>query len=481
MLFNSINFLIFFIVVTSLYFFAQQKYRWAILLSASVIFYMSFIPVYILVLALTIVVDYTAAILIEKSEGARRKFYFIISIISTSFILFIFKYFNFFNQNMYYLATFLHWNYSIKALSLVLPIGLSFHTFQSLSYVIEVYRRNQKAERHFGIYALYVMFYPQLVAGPIERPQNLLHQFYKYHHFDYERATRGLKLMLFGFFMKLAIADRLAIVVNTVYDNPANYAGFPLLLATIFFSFQIFCDFAGYSSIAIGAALVMGFKLMNNFELPYFSKSVAEFWRRWHISLSTWFRDYIYLPLGGSRVSKARMYFNLLVVFLISGLWHGANWTFVVWGAFHGSCIILSSMTAGIRKWFVHLIRLDKFQRTYNLIRIVITFSLVTLAWVFFRAESLPDAIYIITHLFTRLNLVLMGAYLGEISLQGLAIGIALIIFLLAINIFQYYAQVMDYLSKKPLVIRWACYITFILAILVFGVFNNTQFIYFQF
>ena len=334
MLFNSFQFLLFFPTVTLLYFLLPHRLRWQLLLFASCLFYMAFIPWYIVILIITILIDYFAGLWLDRPDlaPAQRKTVLTISIVSTCLVLFVFKYFNFFNTNFTAIASFFRWNYPIGALKIILPIGLSFHTFQSLSYVVEVYRGNQKAERHFGIYALYVMFYPQLVAGPIERPQNLLHQFYAEHCFDYRRVTDGLKLMLWGMFKKVVIADRLAIAVNQVYGNPHDYTGVPLIVATVFFAFQIYCDFSGYSDIAIGAAQVMGFRLMDNFNRPYFSKSIAEFWKRWHISLSTWFRDYLYIPLGGSRTKTWRWQFNLFITFLASGFWHGANWTYIIWG-----------------------------------------------------------------------------------------------------------------------------------------------------
>lgn len=306
MLFNSIEFIFFFPIVTTLYFLLPHKFRWFMLLISSCIFYMAFIPHYILILFITIIIDYFAGIFIEKSEGYKKKAFLIISIISTCLILFIFKYFNFFSLSFQYIVNLTGFEYKSKLLDLILPIGLSFHTFQSLSYVIEVYRGKQKAEKHFGIYSLYVMFYPQLVAGPIERPQNLLHQFREVHKFEYNRVTDGLKLMLFGMFKKVVIADRLSIFVNEIYSNPTNFQGPALILATIFFAFQIYYDFSGYSDIAIGSAKVMGFELMKNFDRPYFSKSISEFWKRWHISLSTWFKDYLYISMGGNKVSKIR-------------------------------------------------------------------------------------------------------------------------------------------------------------------------------
>jgi len=453
------------------------------LLVASCIFYMSFIPVYILVLAATIVIDYFAAIYIDRSEGRRRKLFLVISIISTCAVLFIFKYFNFFNTNIAYIADFFHWNYSVSSLKLLLPIGLSFHTFQSLSYVIEVYRRRQAVEHNFWNYSLYVMFFPQLVAGPIERPQNLLHQFYEHHHFDYNRVTDGLKLMLWGFFKKIVIADRVAIVVNLVYNNPTDYSGAYLILATVFFAFQIYCDFSGYTDIAIGAAQVMGFKLMDNFNRPYFSASIAEFWRRWHISLSSWFKDYLYLPLGGSRVTLPRWYFNILIVFVVSGLWHGANLTFLAWGMFHGLCVIFSSMTKQLRQKLCLAAGCMKWPKAHLLAQAVLTFLLVTFGWIFFRANSLTDAFYIITHLFSNLkstSLQIITGFSG-ISRQLLLLSFLFIIFMELVHLLQQHIKIRHFLSEKPLWLRWLIYLIILFSILIFGQFEQKEFIYFQF
>ncbi|MFH1210177.1 MAG: MBOAT family O-acyltransferase, partial [archaeon] len=428
-------------------------------------------------LALAIVVDYFAAILIEKNKDKKKSIFLLVSIISTCLILFVFKYYNFFTGNLTNLANFLGWNYSLKTLSLVLPIGLSFHTFQSLSYVIEVYRGRQKVEKNFMVYSLYVMFYPQLVAGPIERPYNLLHQFYEKHKFEYERVVDGLKLMLWGLFLKAVIADRLAIVVNTIYNNPANYTGIPLILATIFFAFQIFCDFAGYSTIAIGAARVMGFKLMQNFNRPYLSSSISEFWRRWHISLSTWFRDYVYIPLGGNRVRISRFYFNLFIVFLISGLWHGANWTFIIWGALHGFYMVSSYLTTNLRKKLVNLTKIDRFPIIYRFFKIIFIFVLVCIAWIFFRANSLSDAFYILTHLFSGISF--SKVYIG-IDMTELILSIGLIVFLMLVHLIQDKIDITNFISKKPLWVRWGAYLAVALLILFLSA-GGTKFIYFQF
>ncbi|MGH8046042.1 MAG: MBOAT family O-acyltransferase, partial [Chthoniobacterales bacterium] len=327
MLFNSFQFALFFPIVVVLYYLAPFAWRWAILAAASCYFYMAFVPAYILILLGVIVIDYTAGLLIEPRKGWARKALLGTSLFANVGLLAYFKYFNFLTSNVHSLAQAIGWNYPQQILNVILPIGLSFHVFQSMSYTIEVYRGTERAERHFGIYALYVLFFPQLVAGPIERPQNLLHQFRKHHRFDYDRAVSGLRLILIGLFKKVVIADRLALVVDSVYANPAQHSSLELLLGTYFFAFQIYCDFSGYSDIARGAARLLGFELMVNFNAPYLARSVADFWRRWHISLSTWFRDYVYVPLGGNRLGAWRQAINLFVVFLLSGLWHGSAWT----------------------------------------------------------------------------------------------------------------------------------------------------------
>src|SRR3984893_16453219 len=322
MLFNSIDFAIFFPVVVAMFFLSPQRWRVSLLLAASCFFYMAFIPVYIVILFVTILIDYIAGLYIERVEGRKKTALLWLSIVSTCAVLFVFKYLGLFTGSIEGVAGILGWQLPHTALNIILPIGLSFHTFQSLSYVVEVYRRRQAAEKNFVVYSTYVMFFPQLVAGPIERPYNLLHQFYEHHTFDYLRVTSGLKRMAWGFFKKVVIADRLALYVKNVYADPQHFNGLQLTIATLFFAFQIYCDFSGYSDIAIGSARVLGFRLMENFDNPYLSQSISEFWHRWHISLSTWFRDYLYIPLGGSRVGPKRWYFNLFITFLVSGLWH---------------------------------------------------------------------------------------------------------------------------------------------------------------
>jgi D-alanyl-lipoteichoic acid acyltransferase DltB (MBOAT superfamily) len=347
-----------------------------------------------------------------------------------------------------------------------------------MSYTIEVYRGNQKAERHFGIYSLYVMFYPQLVAGPIERPQNLLHQFREKYDFEYERVVEGLKLMLWGLFKKLVIADRLAIYVNTVYNNPEQHSGITFILATIFFAIQIYCDFSGYSDIAIGAAKVMGFKLMTNFNHPYFARNISEFWKRWHISLSTWFKDYLYISLGGNRVSIPRWYFNLFIVFLVSGLWHGANWTYIIWGALNGFYLIFAILSQNIRNKIVALLGITKLPRFNVFLQIVTTFMLSCFAWIFFRANNFNDSILIIKKIFT-----FSGSLFYDKADPSSLIYSFLGIFILALIEIkrEYYSESFSFLNNKNWVLRNLSYAALIIIILLIGVFDSGQFIYFQF
>jgi D-alanyl-lipoteichoic acid acyltransferase DltB (MBOAT superfamily) len=437
---------------------------------------MFFVPVYILILLITILIDYVAAIYIEQTEGRAKKTYLVISIISTCIVLFIFKYFNFFNDNVRLVAQVAHWNYSVQALKILLPIGLSFHTFQSLSYVIEVYRGNQKAEKHFGIYALYVMFYPQLVAGPIERPQNMLHQFHEKHNFDYDNVSYGLKKMLWGYFKKVVIADRLAIYVNAIYNNQSHHNGTSLAVAAIFFTFQVYCDFSGYSDIAIGSARVMGFKLMTNFNRPFFSKSISEFWRRWHISLSTWFNDYLFTPLVVAlrESGKFAVVFALLITFFISGLWHGAGWTFIVYGLLHGLAIVYEFLT---RKWRKKLFKKSPTVLT-EIISIISTFTFASFAFIFFRANTFADALSIINKiLFDRGKL-----FIAEHNWLMVYAGSSVML-LLVVEFIEEYALFGKFslYNNKNLAIRHLTYCSLVIIILLIGVFDKNQFIYFQF
>ncbi|MCC6758542.1 MAG: MBOAT family protein [Candidatus Omnitrophica bacterium] len=471
MTFNSYLFLIFFPVVVSVYFAIPQSWRWLWLLIASCCFYAAFIPAYLLILFLLIGIDYFAALLIEPAQGRWRKALLGVSIFSTCLVLFVFKYFDFFNSSAAFLAQQLGVHYSPKILSIILPIGLSFHTFQSLGYVVDVYRGKVRAERHLGIYALYVMFFPQLVAGPIERAQNLLPQLRVTHSFDVSRVTDGLRLMLWGMFKKVVIADRLALVVNQVYADPSAYAGPSLVLATIFFAFQIYCDFSGYSDIAIGSAQVLGFRLMKNFDRPYFATSIQDFWHHWHISLSTWFRDFVYIPLGGNRVSPWRWRLNILLTFLLSGLWHGANWTFIVWGALHGCYYLISTIVRKPAAWPRSL-------------KVLITFSLVCFAWIFFRANNLSDAEYIISHLLSGWEQGLrVGTQAGAIGLPMIELlsAFGLIGFLIMVDRWEGKENIGTAVARQPAALRWFIYAACALMIMNFGVAVPIPFLYFQF
>ncbi len=475
MLFNSVEFLLFFPIVTTLYFLLPNRWRWLLLLLASCVFYMAWIPIYVTILFLIIIVDYFAARKIEDATGSKRKLYLMVSIVANVSLLAVFKYYAFLCDNFTEILQLLHITWKFPPLNLILPIGLSFHTFQALAYTIEVYKGNQKAERHMGIYALYVMFYPQLVAGPIERPQNLIHQFKEDHPFMSEQVVSGLRLMLWGFFKKIVIADRLAILVNHVYNQPHEYSGLPLILATYCFAYQIYCDFSGYSDIAIGAARVMGINLMKNFNSPYAASSIQDFWHRWHISLSTWFRDYLYIPLGGSKGSLFLRLRNIVIVFFVSGLWHGANWTFAEWGLLHGLFFIVymfwrknaSSAANFLPKVVQHSLGL------------FITFNAVCFAWIFFRANSIADAHWIVGHLFPLDN----AGKLGDLGLTGgeILVTIVAIMILEFVQFMERNKGGVAYFEKQKLTTRWICYYTLLFIIIVLGEFGGARFIYFQF
>lgn len=470
MLFNSLSFVVFYILVTSAYFIIPHRYRWLLLLVASCYFYMAFVPVYILILGFTIVIDYFAGLYIEKSKGKTKKIFLILSLLANIGILAIFKYYNFINDNISSVLGNFNYQNPIPYLNILLPIGLSFHTFQAMSYTIEVYRGNQKAERHFGIYSLYVMFYPQLVAGPIERPQNILPQFHKKQSFDYENIVSGLKLMLWGFFKKLVVADRLSIYVDSVFSHPSSHNGTTVAIASIFFAIQIYCDFSGYTDIAIGCARTMGIKLMKNFNRPYFSKSIKEFWSRWHISLSTWFRDYLYIPLGGNRVKVPRMYINLLIVFTLSGIWHGASYNFIIWGFLHGTFLILANVFDNLKKSMGVKYELPSF------INIGVTIILVSITWIFFRANTFNDAITMLTNLKTFGQ----APFTGGINNMAHCIFAILLLFSIEFKM-EYFPSVLNLFNHPKMWVRYSSMATLVFIILLFGVFSGGQFIYFQF
>lgn len=481
MLFNSWQFGLFLPVVFIVYWLMPHRFRWFVLLVASYWFYMSWNPKYVVLILFTTAVSYAAGLLLERqSSKTVRKWTVAISSVAFFSVLFFFKYFNFLSSSVTSFLSLFAIKLSPVTLDLLLPVGISFYTFQTLSYVIDVYRGSVKAERHFGKYATFVSFFPQLVAGPIERTGNLLPQIKAEHKFDYASATEGIKLMAWGFFKKIVIADTISLYAGSVFDAPQQYTGFSLLLAMLLFTFQIYCDFSGYSDIAIGTARLMGINLMTNFKSPYFSQSIKEFWSRWHISLSTWFRDYLYIPLGGNRVGKLRHAFNLLVTFLVSGLWHGANWTFVIWGGIHGLAQVLES-------FFVPKNRL-KSKGVLRWLRTVIVFAFCSVAWVFFASNSFQDAVYVLSHMFD--GIASPAAYFSSgLSASAAAMGdieqIMLVFSLLLLAVFDYFSingNVIAVISSKKTAIRWAVYVIFVLwVILNLPNTSTTEFIYFQF
>jgi len=477
MLFNSFQFFIFYIFVFFCFFSLPQRFRWILLLLSSIYFYMCWIPKYVAFLFFMIIVDYCCGIgMGQSSSSFVRKFFLSVSLFSNLGLLFIFKYFNFFSHNVSALL-----GHSFFVLHYVLPLGISFHVFQSLSYTIEVYRRRVKAEKHIGIFALYVMFFPQLVAGPIERPQNLLPQFHQERKFSYANFRIGAQLFLWGLFKKICIADMLSYPVRQVYASPTLYSGPILMLTTVYFAIQIYCDFSGYTDIARGVAKMMGYDLMLNFRQPYFARSIKEFWQRWHISLSTWFRDYVYFPLGGSRVSKTILFRNLIIVFILSGLWHGAAWTFVIWGALHGFYMIAGEGTRAWRKKIIDKLNLEK-SFFYHIMEIFITLNLVIIGWVFFRANSLQNAWYIISHMYipTKIKFSDVSYGVGLEEFQTLLVWVLIaLLFMVDYFIEHKPSNIVRFWQKKSL--RWAIYTAGFYSLIFFGVWGQIQFIYFQF
>ncbi|MEK7484742.1 MAG: MBOAT family O-acyltransferase [Planctomycetota bacterium] len=481
MLFNSLEYPFFFLMVIFFHFTLPHSFRWLFLLISSYFFYMCWRVNYATLMLLSTVVDYFCALGIDRSKSISiRKLLLGISLSFNLGLLFTFKYYNFFIHEIHIFCQTYGIAIFLPDLQLLLPVGISFYTFQTMSYTIDVYTRRIPAESHFGYFALYISFFPQLVAGPIERASHLLPQFREKKVFDPAQTVEGLRRILWGMFKKVVIADHLAGYVNLVYATPDRYQGPQFWIATYFFAFQIYCDFSGYSDIAIGSARILGYDLMENFRHPYFARTIPEFWGRWHISLSTWFRDYLYVPLGGNRVAITRWYFNLMIVFLVSGLWHGANWTFLVWGFLHGAYQLI---TLRIKKYQLAAIQKKKSSLAdsspywLTIFLVLLNFHLVCIAWIFFRAKTLSEAFYILTHLFSWTS--------GKESLAlsfgntNLALGILYIFFLLGIEGLQEFFR-WD-IDRFPLLLRWSIYYLLIFGILYLGVFDVHEFLYFQF
>jgi len=485
MLFNSTAYLFFLPTVFALFWLIKFKYRWIILLIASYYFYMSWNPQLVVLISGTTLISYATSLWIEStSDKRKKKLYMAIGVISSLIVLFYFKYFGFFLSIVSDLSSLLFQKDPGFAIKLLLPVGISFYTFQTLSYVIDVYRGDIKAERHLGYYALFVSFFPQLVAGPIERPQNLIPQLRKETFFKYEEASYGIKIMAWGFFKKMVIADYIALSVNEVYNHVGAYNGFALVIATFLFAIQIYCDFSGYTDIAIGSAKLFGYHLMKNFDSPYFAQSIREFWARWHISLSTWFKDYLYIPLGGNRVSFKRHLLNLFLTFLISGLWHGANWTFILWGAMHGTFMVIETVIYRLTKNKTPNKAMPAWLKTT--LKTILTFTLVLISWVLFRSNTLEDALYVYGSMFSGITSPLTYLQNGWAALRFSDpdwIRITLILTLLFVFDFSNLkTDLLQRIQSRPLLQRTAIYLFIgLLMIMTYTSVSSKAFIYFQF
>ena len=487
MLFNSIDFLVFFPVVTGIFFVIPKKMRCVWLLISSYYFYMSWNPKYAVLIIASTIITFISGIFIEKANTkAGKQFVVTASLVSNLAILAVFKYANFALQTWSAIAN--HFGIEVidRNLDLLLPVGISFYTFQALSYTIDVYRENVKAEKNILRYALFVSFFPQLVAGPIERTGNLLRQIQKIKEiklWNFERIRDGLLLMFWGLFQKLVIADRASLLVKEVYNNYQNYGFLELLIASILFAFQIYCDFGGYSNIARGAAQVMGFSLMKNFRQPYLATSIKDFWRRWHISLTSWFTDYLYIPLGGNRKGALCKYFNILIVFTVSGLWHGASWHFVAWGFVHAVYQILEDLSIKIKekagKSGCHELSFSQ-----RLGKRITTFLLVDIAWIFFAADNLHHVYYIFQQMFSTFQTTsIYGIGLDRGNWFVLCAGIIVLMIVDAIH--EKGREIFSLVNQQAIWFRWTLYLGLIWCIIMFGIYgvdyDAGQFIYFQF
>ena len=487
MLFNSVEFLVFFPVVVITMFALPTKLRNLFLLCRSLYFYMSWEPRYIVLIGFSILVTYICALLIDKfhkEENIKlKKISLTVAIFLNLAVLFVFKYYDFFvyNVNTVFGA-------ALPFIKVALPVGISFFTFQVMGYVIDVYEGKLPAEKNLVNYALFISFFPQLVAGPIERATNLLPQFYKKHKFDYARVKDGLVLMAWGFFKKLVVADSVAAIVNTVYNDVTRYTGMQLIIATVLFAFQIYGDFSGYSDIARGAAKVLGYNLMANFNRPYISKSFTEFWSRWHISLSGWFQDYIFQPIVWHSKNPAfAAYYAILTVFIVSGFWHGAAWTYVVWGLLHALFRMLEIYTRKAKKKFYKKLGVNTKGKIYGGFKIITTFALVCFTYIFFRANNLADAMYIVCNMFSDIGSVFVGGHIVS-CLEGMSFysnnGMALVLCILFMLFMEKWAgneAVFERIGRCKAPVRWLFYYAIMMLILFFGWFGQSQFIYFQF
>jgi alginate O-acetyltransferase complex protein AlgI len=474
MLFNSFQYLFFFITIIIVYYLLPRKYRWMLLLAGSYFFYMSWEPMYILLIVFSTLVDYSVGLKMAKTDNRKlRVRYLVTSLVVNLGLLFVFKYFNFFNSSVVDFLNGIGIEANPVKLDVLLPVGISFYTFQTLSYTIDIYNKKIKPEKHLGKFALYVSFFPQLVAGPIERASNLLPQFKVFKNANQKDFIAGFSQVIFGLFKKIVVADTAAIYVNSVYGYHDLNNGLTLIIATYAFAFQIYCDFSGYSDIAIGSARMLGYDLMDNFKIPYFSKNITEFWRRWHISLSSWLKDYLYIPLGGNRKGKIFTYRNLLITMLLGGLWHGASWNFVIWGGINGLALAFEKFT-GVRN-------LDNIANK-NIVRkwvfAFITFNIIALTWVFFRAETLEKATDI-------LNIIGSNFWAGGLAIKDTSVFMNLIIGVVLLLIFEYFflrkVNFNNFILRKKLSFVVIFNSILIIIMVLMGVSEGSQFIYFQF
>ena len=479
MLFNSFDFILYFPIVVFFYYTFRARYRWLVLLSASYIFYMWWEPMYIFLILFLTLWSYFSVFFVKYSKKRWEKKIFWLCLIVNLLPLFCFKYYEFFRKELFDALRIIGATYEVRPISILLPVGISFFTFQAISYVIDACKNKIEPERKFGHYALFVSFFPQLVAGPIERASSLLPQLKSDIHFKGSRITKGLQLILWGMLIKVVIADRVGIYVDQVYNNYSSFQGLPLLLATYLFSYQIYCDFLGYSTIAVGTAQVLGVSLITNFNFPYLASSMSDFWSRWHISLTTWFRDYLYIPLGGNRASAPMWCFNILIVFMVSGLWHGANWTFVVCGSIHGFLLLLERLGKYLfRSPFK--IQFSMRQLILKSINIFICFQLVAFAWIFFRSATLSQALTIVYKVFTGISFKQQQWLLAGIPLEQFLITLTLLSIFITIEILVCYNLIPSFNNWRRSY-RWSTYYIGIIVLLLFGEYSGRQFIYYQF
>jgi alginate O-acetyltransferase complex protein AlgI len=485
MLFNTISYIFFLPVVAVILYIIPGRYQWFWLLVCSTFFYFTLLPVFLILFFALIILNYYLGIAIERLETNRNSI-FIFGICINIFVLAFFKYFGFFQS---FFSAIKELSVNDHPLKIILPVGLSFFIFAILSYLIEVKRGTIKAEKHIGIFASSLLFFPKIMQGPIEKPGNIFPQFREVKHFDYDRIVEGLKLMVWGYFKKLVIADRLAIYVNAVYDNYEHHSGISLLVATLFYSFQIYADFSGYTDIALGSAKVLGFNLTNNFNRPYFATSVKEFWNRWHISLSLWLRDYLFLPLAvlfagkfkeikymGFAIEKWIFMFATLLTFAVCGLWHGEGLNFLIWGLLFGIYMTIANWTLGIDKKFRKAVGISTKSVLYRIYGISVTFILISFAWIFFRARNLTEAFLIIKKIYFFSGTL----YTGEF--RRFLISITEIIFLIIIEMRIEYSGSWAFPFKNGIWVQeQMVYAFLIVLILVLGVFDGGQFLYFQF